>query len=50
MKKWNAPEVTELNINETANGLIHSPWESDNLFHDDAAHNHPATPDVDPVS
>ena len=44
MKKWESPEVAELNISETANGLVHSPWETDNFFHDDAAHNHPSRP------
>lgn len=33
MKKWNAPEVVELNINETANGWSHSgkeqEWQND---------------------
>lgn len=28
MKKWNAPEVAELNINETANGLFNIEWET----------------------
>lgn len=28
MKKWNAPEVTELSINETANGIFPALFES----------------------
>lgn len=27
MKTWNAPEVKELNINETANGFFNVNWE-----------------------
>lgn len=27
MKKWNAPEVAELNINKTANGFFDVDWE-----------------------
>ena len=27
MRKWNTPEVTELNINETANGLFPAAYE-----------------------
>ena len=27
MKKWNEPEVSELNINETANGKFDFLWE-----------------------
>lgn len=27
MKKWNAPEVAELNINKTANGYFDVDWE-----------------------
>lgn len=28
MKKWNTPEVAELNVTETANGLFDFDWES----------------------
>lgn len=28
MKKWNAPAIAELNIDETANGFIDIDWES----------------------
>lgn len=28
MKKWNAPEVAELNVTETANGIFNFDWES----------------------
>lgn len=28
MKTWNAPEVQELNINETADGFFNLDWES----------------------
>ena len=41
MKKWNAPEVAELNINETANGLFPAMYEGifgDCLCGNDANH------------
>ncbi len=41
MKKWNAPVVTELNINETANGLFPAMYEGffgDCLCGNDANH------------
>lgn len=28
MKKWNTPEVAELNVTETANGIFDLDWES----------------------
>lgn len=46
MKKWNAPEVTELNINQTANGFFNSEIESLLIFNDSKK---PETPVVDPV-
>lgn len=39
MKKWNAPEVVELNINETANGWSNSGKEGTWVDDDDHAHN-----------
>ena len=46
MKTWNAPEVQELNINETADGYYDIDWESplDILFKKDS------TPDTDDAS
>ncbi len=41
MKKWNAPEMVELNINETANGLFPALYEGifgDCLCGNDANH------------
>ena len=41
MKKWNAPEVAELNINETADGLFPAMYEGffgDCLCGNDATH------------
>ncbi len=32
MKKWNTPNVEELNINETANGIFNADFESFILF------------------
>ena len=59
MKKWNAPEMVELNINETANGLFPAMYEGifgDCLCGNDSNHgpicghdgkdNTPSTPDV----
>lgn len=34
MKKWNAPEIAELNITETANGLFDSNYESVIILND----------------
>ncbi len=45
MKKWNAPEMAELNIAATANGCLDFFFESC-LTHDgDKADQKPATPD-----
>lgn len=41
MRKWNTPEVTELNINETANGLFPAAYEGifgDCICGNDAPH------------
>lgn len=38
MKKWNAPEVVELNINETASGWSNSGKENTWVDDDDHAH------------
>lgn len=35
MKTWNKAEIRELNINETANGLICTDFETFVLFNDD---------------
>ncbi|MGN1187055.1 MAG: hypothetical protein ACI4R6_01060 [Lachnospiraceae bacterium] len=32
MKKWNAPEIAELNITETANGIFKADIETQILF------------------
>ncbi len=34
MKKWNAPEIAELNITETANGLFDSNYETVIILND----------------
>ena len=48
MKTWNTPEVKELNINETANGLFNVNWEGpfDIVFGDygDKSDNTDSTP------
>lgn len=50
MKTWNAPEVKELNINETANGILSVDWEGpfDIIFGDygDKSNNNDSTPDT----
>lgn len=46
MKKWNAPEVTELNINQTANGLFNSEIETFLILNDSKK---PQTPNPDEV-
>ena len=48
MKKWNTPSITELNINETANGIIKIGFESplDILFGEKTC-NTPTAPDPD---
>lgn len=43
MKTWNTPEVKELNINETANGIFNSEFESLIIFNDKKSD----TPDTD---
>lgn len=50
MKKWNTPEIAELNINETANGLIDIDWESpfDILF-SKKGESEPSTPNTEDV-
>lgn len=37
MKKWNTPNVEELNINETANGIFNADFESFILFNKESA-------------
>ena len=44
MKKWNTPEVKELNIAETANGIFDSEVESLLIFNDSKK---PSTPNPD---
>lgn len=50
MKKWNTPDVTELNINETANGMFDVNWEGPYDFilgdHDKCDDQKPSTPDT----
>lgn len=48
MKNWNAPEVEELNINETANGYFDINWETpfDMVGND----KRPADPDDTPTT
>ncbi len=51
MKKWNAPEIAALDMNETANGLLCTEWEfwpfiNDNLKKCDPD---PVTPTPTPV-
>lgn len=46
MKKWNAPEVAELNINETANGLFNIEWETPLSI---VGNDKRPTPDPDPT-
>mgnify|MGYP006971251393 CR=1 FL=1 len=45
MKNWATPEVEELNINETANGIFNIQWETpwDILGNDE--HKKPSQPD-----
>lgn len=47
MKKWNAPEVAELNISETANGLFNAEIETPWIFNDKKCPENPdpVTPD-----
>jgi hypothetical protein len=42
MKKWNAPEITTLSIEETANGLFS--WGYEGLLSHRKSHIHPGTP------
>ena len=50
MKKWNAPTIAELNIDETANGYfdfdLESPWNI--LFHK-KGESEPSTPNTEDV-
>ena len=45
MKTWMTPEISELNINETANGIIDSYFETLIVLNDDKK---PTTPVEDP--
>ncbi len=47
MKTWMTPEISELNINETANGIIDTFFETHILFNDDKK---PTCPDPDDPS
>ena len=55
MKKWNAPAIAELNIDETANGFYFTDKESDNLFNptfwfgNDKGKNDSSTPETEDV-
>lgn len=46
MKKWNAPEVAELNITETANGIFDACFETCILFHQHESKKDDTTPDT----
>lgn len=50
MKNWNAPEVKELNINETANGIFDCEWEFWPIVNDDnkKPEQKPVTPEDKP--
>lgn len=55
MKKWNAPAIAELNIEETANGFVDAYYEKSDyewLFNDNKAEVTPETDEdvVNPVS
>ena len=49
MKKWNTPAIAEVNVSETANGLLCLDWESpfDILSHE---HKKPVVVDETPVN
>lgn len=47
MKTWNKPEVAELNINETANGIWNSEVETLLFFNDSKAATTPDVPDTE---
>lgn len=47
MKTWNKPEVAELNINETANGIFCSDVETLLVFNDSKAATTPDVPDTE---
>lgn len=50
MKKWNNAEIMELDINETANGLLSCDVEFWFIANDKCSkQNEPATPTVNPV-
>ena len=48
MKNWNAPELQELNINETANGFFNAGWEGpfDIFLGDRNGSDNDSTPDT----
>ena len=50
MKKWNAPEIAELDMNETAGGCVDFFFETCLLFNDDLLKcpTQDVTPDPDP--
>lgn len=55
MKKWNTPDVTELNIKDTANGFLKVGWEGpfDVIFGDCGDKNgekNDSTPDTNTTS
>ena len=48
MKKWNTPSITELNINETANGYFKVGYEGPfDIVFGDRNENNPVAPDPD---
>ena len=48
MKKWNTPSITELNINETANGYFKVGYEGPfDIVFGDRNENKPVAPDPD---
>lgn len=51
MKKWNAPAIAELNIDETAGGFINVDWEGpfDFLFGKDSGNDDSSTPETEDV-
>ena len=46
MKKWNTPSISELNINETANGFLNVGYEGPfDIVLGDKTNNKPVSPD-----
>ena len=50
MKKWNTPEIAELNIDATANGYWNIDWESPlDIFFSKKGESEPSTPTTEDV-